>query len=199
VAKQKPEAKPKLSPEEEIEFIKTAPIAKVAAYFGGDLEMAVQLRVDQAVDETYRKLGKTRSDLDITVRPIQPLGNLYGFASVTIGSIKIEDFKIVANKDGALFVGMPSKPDKSSVTGYRNTVTIDKAFQYDFNAAVIREYRAAVEQTHSRANNQRTTRDMQPPPRISDQMARATKDAERANATRPTREKGRAKVARDDR
>ena len=64
-----------------------------------------------------------KDEMDISVRLIVPQGNLYGFASVTIGGVTVDDFKIVENKDGELFVGMPSKPDKTSKTGYRNTKT----------------------------------------------------------------------------
>ena len=59
--------------------------------------------------------------LDVTARPIEPKGNLVGFASLKINdSFVIEDFKILQSDKG-LFVGMPSKPDKSSPTGYRDT------------------------------------------------------------------------------
>ena len=159
--------------------------------------MAVQLRVDEAVDETYRKLGKTRTDMEISVRPIEPQGNLYGFASVTLGSIRIDDFRIVENKEGELFVGLPSKPDKTSATGYRNIVQIDKEFRYDFNAAVLREYRAAVEQSRSRAANLRTMPEK--PERMADQLKRAGQEASKANAARPPKEKGKEKEKRDDR
>jgi len=195
--KPKSEPKPELTAEEEMEFMRTAPIAEVAAYLGGDLDLAVQLRIDAVVDETYRKLGKTRSDMEISIRPIEPQGNLYGFASVTIGSIRIDDFKIVENKDGELFVGLPSKPDKTSTTGYRNTVHVDKEFRYDFNAAVLREYRATVEQARSRADNLRTAPDK--PERMADQLKKAGQEASKANAARPTKEKGKEKVKRDDR
>ena len=74
------------------------------------------------------------TDIEISIRPITPVGNLHGFAAIKIGSIKIDDFKIVKNKNGDLFIGMPSKPDKTSDSGYRNTVVIDKDQQADFNA-----------------------------------------------------------------
>ena len=189
-------AKKSLSVEEEIAMIKEAPIEDVAAYLRVDLETAVKLRVDKAVSDTYDKIaarqGVIAEDLyakwaaeqgqavmDITVRPIEPQGNLYGFASVTVGGIKIDDFKIVENKDGELFVGMPSKPDKTSKTGYRNTVFVDKDFKDDFSAAVIGKYNAAV-QAHNREDK---------PERMADQMAKAKKEADRHNAALPPKDK----------
>jgi DNA-binding cell septation regulator SpoVG len=121
-------------------LLKSAPIKELADYIGIDIDLAVQLRVDEAVSVTYRKLGKQRSDMDIAVWPITPQGNLYGFASVTVSGIRIDDFKILGNKNGDLFVGMPSKPDKTSYTGYRDTVQIVKNFRYDFNYVVIDKY-----------------------------------------------------------
>jgi len=59
--------------------------------------------------------------LEVTARPITPIGNLVGFASVKFNDcFVVEDFKILQNDKG-MFVGMPSKPDKSNNTGYRDT------------------------------------------------------------------------------
>ena len=59
--------------------------------------------------------------LDVSVRAIQPMGNLLGFASVKFNDcFVVEDFKILQTDKG-LYVGMPSKPDKTSRTGYRDT------------------------------------------------------------------------------
>ena len=158
---------------EYMHLLKNAPIAELAAYIGKDLDAAVALRVEAARAETTPKM-------DISVRPIEPQGNLYGFASVTVGGIKIDDFKIVENKDGELFVGMPSKPDKSSNTGYRNTVYVDKDFKEEFTAAVIGKYNAAV-QAHTREGK---------PERMADQVAKASKEAEKHNAALPPKDKG---------
>ena len=193
-------AKKSLSVEEEIAMIKEAPIEDVAAYLRVDLETAVKLRVDQAVSDTYDKIaarqGVIAEDLyakwaaeqgqavmDITVRPIEPQGNLYGFASVTVNGIRIDDFKIVENKDGELFVGMPSKPDKKSDTGYRNTVFVDKDSRDDFNAAVIGKYHEAVEKAQTRAAS------LNKPERMADQVAKAQKEAEKHNAALPPKYK----------
>ena len=156
-------------------YLREAEIAKFADFAGISIDEAVKIRVEQAVAEATPKM-------EITARPITPQGNLYGFASVTIGGVRVDDFKIVENKDGELFVGMPSKPDKSSQTGYRNTVHVDKDFKDDFSAAVIGAYHSAVEQAKDRAASMKTAPDK--PPRIADQMAKAEKEAERHNTGR---------------
>lgn len=59
--------------------------------------------------------------LDVSVRAIEPKGNLLGFANVKFNDcFVVEDFKILQTDKG-LYVGMPSKSDKSSKTGYRDT------------------------------------------------------------------------------
>ena len=196
----------KMTAEEEHEFMQTAPIKEVADYLGGDLDLAVKLRVDIAVEDTYDKIAaregviaqdlygkwaaeQEQADMEISVRPITPQGNLYGFASVTIAGIKIDDFKIVENKEGELFVGMPSKPDKSSNTGYRNTVFVDKDYKEDFNAVVIGKYNEAVEQAQTRAANLKAAPEKQPE-RMADQIAKAKKEADKHNAALPQQEKG---------
>jgi len=135
---------------------------------------------DQAEYIRKQAAAEAIAKMDITVRPIEPQGNLYGFASVTVAGIKIDDFKIVENKDGEKFVGMPSKPDKKSETGYRNTVFVDKDIKEEFTAAVVGKYNAAI-QAHNRADK---------PERIADQAAKAQKEADKHNADRPPKEKG---------
>lgn len=59
--------------------------------------------------------------LDVTARLIEPKGNLVGFASLKLNDcFVIDDFKILQSDKG-IFVGMPSKPDKTSKSGYRDT------------------------------------------------------------------------------
>jgi len=199
------ETKATLSVEEEMDMIRNAPIEEVAKYFNGDLNMAVQMRVDTAVEDTYDKVASrqgviaediykqwsaelAQNNMDISVRPIEQRDNLYGFASVTVGGIKVDDFKIVTNKEGELFVGMPSKPDKSSKTGYRNTVSVDKDTRDDFNAAVIEKYHEAVEKAQTRAANLKSVPAKQPE-RMADQLANAKKQADKHNAELPVKEK----------
>ena len=81
-----------------LRLLKSGPITEFAEYIGGDLEMAVQLRIDQAVEDTYDKIAARRgviaqdiykkwaaeqdkTTMEVTVRPIVPQGNLYGFAN----------------------------------------------------------------------------------------------------------------------
>lgn len=207
---------PKLSVDEELEMIRSAPIEEVAAYIGGDLNLAVQLRVDTAVEDTYDKVAARQGaiaediykkwaaeqnavlpQLHVTVRPIEQQGNLHGFASVTAMGITVHDFKIVENKDGELFVGMPSKPDKSSKTGYRNTAFVEKGYKSAFDDAVIREYYAVREQVKSIAPKEQTVQDK--PPRMADQIAKAGRAAAKENAARPTPDKEKKTVARNER
>jgi DNA-binding cell septation regulator SpoVG len=166
---------------DQADFIMNAPIAQVASHLGMDIDEAVKMRVEAAVASAPPKM-------DITVRPIEPQGSLYGFASVSVGNIRIDDFKVVKNKDGELFVGMPSKPDKKSESGYRNTVFIDKDYKEDFNMAVIDKYLATVDRAHDRAAK---------PESIADQAAKAAKEADKHNAALPPKEK--STKARGDR
>jgi len=167
-------------------YLKEAPIADFAKFAGIELDEAVKRRVDAAVADA-------RPKMDIAVRPMEPQGSLYGFASVTVGGIKMDDFKIMLNKDGEFFVGMPSKPDSKSQSGYRSTVFIEKDFKGDFNTAVIGAYHTAVEQAQSRAANLRPAPEK--PPKIADQMAKAAEDAAKDNAGHTAPAKSRTKNA----
>ena len=79
--------------------------------------------------------------LDVSVRVIEPVKNLMGFASVKFNDcFVVEDFKILQSDKG-LYVGMPSKPDKSSRTGYRDTVKpITKEFREELHGAILEAY-----------------------------------------------------------
>jgi DNA-binding cell septation regulator SpoVG len=162
-------------------IIKHAPIMELVEFTGVSIDEAVQMRVAALLEAAPPKL-------EVTARPIEPQGNLYGFASVTVGGIRIDDFKIVADKDGKLFVGMPSKPDKSSKTGYRNTVHVDKDVREDFTKAVLGAHYDAVERVMERAANMRAAPDK--PERMADQVAKAGKEAEKHNAALPPQDKG---------
>lgn len=166
-------------------YLHDAPIAELAEFAGVSVDEAVKMRVAAA-------LAETPPTMDITARPIEPKGNLLGFASVKIGPLTIDDFKIVENKDGDLFVGTPSKPDKGSTTGYRPTVWIDKDSKEDFNKQVLGVYHSAVEQAQSKAANLRSAPENEG---IEAQMQAAQKQADRANAARPP--KAKKEVARD--
>ena len=61
---------------EYMHYLKTAPIAEFAAYAGIDIDEAVNRRVAAAIVDAAIK---ENTPMDITVRPIEPQGNLYGF------------------------------------------------------------------------------------------------------------------------
>lgn len=128
--------------------------------------------------------------LDVTARPIEPKGNLVGFASLRINdSFVIDDFKILQSEKG-IFVGMPSKPDKTSKTGYRDTARpITKEFRAELTEAVTAAYHAEVEKIQARAA-------AIPAPEkqsIPKQIAEGKKQAAKENAARPASSKGKAK------
>lgn len=82
--------------------------------------------------------------LDVTIRPIAPMGNLLAFANVTIGDcFKIDGFRICSGENG-LYVNMPSTQDKQGK--WRDVcwpVTAD--FRKQLNDALIEGYGQAIE------------------------------------------------------
>jgi len=131
--------------------------------------------------------------LDVTARPIEPKGNLVGFASLKINdSFVIDDFKILQSDNG-IFVGMPSKPDRNSKTGYRDTARpITKEFRAELTEAVKTAYHEALEKLQSRA----AAVPSKEKPSIQKQLADSGKQAAKDNAARPVPEKsGKAKNA----
>lgn len=127
--------------------------------------------------------------LDISVRPIEPKGNLLGFASLKINdSFVIDDFKVLQSDKG-LFVGMPSKPDRNSKTGYRDTARpITKEFRAELTEAVTTAYHEAVEKLQARAATIPAADGGRQPEKqsIQKQLSNGEKQAARDNATRPT-------------
>lgn len=118
--------------------------------------------------------------LDVSTRPIEPKGNLVGFASVKFNdAFVVEDFKILQSDKG-LFVGMPSKPDKSSKTGYRDTAKpITADFRKELTEAVITAYHAEVEKLKAR------TAAAPEKQSIPEQLSEGKKQAEKEQAARP--------------
>lgn len=161
---------------EERHYLFDAPISELAERAGVSVDEAVKLRVMAMV-----KLAPPK--MEITVRPVEPQGNLYGFARITVGGITINDFKIVENKDGELFVGMPSRPDGKG--GYRSMAYVDKDIREEFNAAVIGEYHATVKWVQAKAAA------LKDKPRMAEQMEKAGKQAAEHNAAHsaPAKEK----------
>ena len=70
-----------------------APIQELADAQGISIDEAVQLRVE-------KNLEAAEVPIEVSVRPIEPQGKLIGFASVNIGGIVIDDFKVVNGKNG---------------------------------------------------------------------------------------------------
>lgn len=124
--------------------------------------------------------------LEVTARLIEPKGNLMGFASLKINdSFVIDDFKILQSDKG-IFVGMPSKPDRNSKTGYRDTARpITKEFRAELTEAVTSAYHAEVEKLQARAAVPSKGK-----PSIQKQLADGGKQAAKDNAARPAPEKG---------
>ena len=83
--------------------------------------------------------------LDVSVRVIEPVKNLMGFASVKFNDcFVVENLKIVQGSKG-LFVGMPSQPDGKG--GYRDMAyPVTKEFREQLNTAVLQAYEAKLEQ-----------------------------------------------------
>lgn len=121
--------------------------------------------------------------LDVTVHPIEPKGNLLGFASVKINDcFVVKDFRILKSDKG-LFVGMPNKPDKSSETGYRDTAKpITGDFRKQLFGAILGAYSAEIDrsQTVSKAQER---------PSVMQQLKAGTEQATKENAARLPREK----------
>lgn len=160
-----------------------APIAELAESQGISIDEAVKLRVEKNLEEAPVPVS-------VTVRPIEPQGKLLGFASVSVGGVVVDDFKVVDGKNG-VFLGAPSKPDPGSRYGYRTTARVtDRRLQAQLDAAAAEGYNAAVEKLVARAEAVR-------PAPIREQMARAARAADRANHERPAPDKSRE--VRDDR
>ncbi|MFR3264402.1 MAG: septation protein SpoVG family protein [Oscillospiraceae bacterium] len=168
--------------EEMRRLIFEAPIAELAESQGISIDEAVQLRVE-------KNLEAAEVPIEVTVRPIEKQGKTMGFASVNIGGMVVDDFRVIDGKNG-VFLGAPSKPDPTSRTGYRSTARVmDRHLQERLDAAA-QGYTQAVEKLIARAEALR-------PAPIKEQMAKAAKEAGKENAARPTPAKG--KEARDDR
>ncbi len=127
--------------------------------------------------------------LDVTARAIDPIKNLVGFATVKFNDcFVVEDFKILTGANG-LYVGMPSKPDKSSPSGYRETskpITAD--FRKQLHGAILGAYEKAVEKLQARA----AAVQQAPPPEkksIKEQLENGVKQAAKENAARPPKER----------
>ena len=117
--------------------------------------------------------------LDVSVRVIEPVKNLMGFASVKFNDcFVVENLKIVQGSKG-LFLGMPSQPDGKG--GYRDMAyPVTKEFREQLNTAVLQAYEAKLEQMAERGSVGRAS--------ISDQLKAGKAAAEQAKAERPPKE-----------
>jgi DNA-binding cell septation regulator SpoVG len=140
-----------------------------------------------------QETAATPLTMDATVRLIEPTNNLLGFANVTFnGAVTVTDFKVLKDKDGNLFVGMPSKPDPGSRTGYAATARITGAdAKQQLTGAVITEYYAAVEKLQARA----AAFSAEKPAPIKEQYDKAGKEAAAHNAALPPQTAGKDKNA----
>ena len=113
------------------------------------------------------------------MRPIDPIKNLVGFATVKLNDcFVVEDFKILQSDKG-LYVGMPSKPDKTSRTGYRDTAKpITGDFRKQLQGTILEAYSAEIGRLRAVAAAQER-------PSIKDQLEAGAKEA----AARPPKEK----------
>ena len=160
-----------------------APIAELAESQGISIDEAAKLRVEKSIEAAPLPI-------EVTVRPIEPMGSLLGYASVNIGGIVVDDFKVVDGKNG-MFLSPPSKESNRTRSGYRATTRVtSRALQERLDALTVDAYNAAVEELVAKAEALR-------PAPIREQMAQAAQAADKANAERPAPDKG--KEARDDR
>lgn len=135
-------------------------------------------------------------DFTVSVRPIEPKGNLLAFASVCFGnSFVVDDFKVLQSEK-SLFVGMPSKPDRSSASGYRDTAKpITAEFRATLTGAVVAAYHAAIEKLQNRAAVEAPAAEK---PSIKEQLEAGAKQAaeETSEQTAPAKRKKAAKEER---
>lgn len=133
--------------------------------------------------------GGSGLKLDVTARLIDPIRNMVGFATVKINDcFVVEDFKILQSDKG-LYVGMPSKPDKSSRTGYRETAKpITSGFYKELQEKVLSAYEQEIEKLQARIA---AARQALPPEKtsIKSQLEAGTKMAAKENAARAPKEK----------
>lgn len=133
--------------------------------------------------------GGSGLKLEVAARPIEPIKNLVGFASVKINDcFVVEDFKILQSDKG-LFVGMPSKPDKGSKYGYRDTAKpITAEFRKELHGAILEAYQQEIEKLQARAAAVRQS----PPPEkesIKGQLEAGAKKAAKEKAAHTPKEK----------
>lgn len=114
-----------------------APIAELAESQGISIDEAVKLRVEKSIEAAPLPI-------EVTVRPIEPMGSLRGYPSVNIGGIVVDDFKVVDGKNG-MFLSPPSKESNRTRSGYRATTRVtSRALQERLDALTVDAYNAAA-------------------------------------------------------
>ena len=93
-----------------------APIQELADSQGISIDDAVKLRVEKSLEAAPLPI-------EVSVRPIEPMGKLLGYASVNIGGVVVDDFKVVDGKNG-IFLIAPSKEAPGTRSGYRSTARV---------------------------------------------------------------------------
>ena len=145
-----------------------APIQELADSQGISIDEAVKLRVEKSLEAAPLPI-------EVSVRPIEPMGKLLGYASVNIGGVVVDDFKVVDGKNG-IFLSAPSKEAPGTRSGYRSTARVmNRALQERLDSLTVEAYRQAVERLVARAEAVR-------PAPIREQMAKAAQEADKANA-----------------
>ena len=93
-----------------------APIQELADSQGISIDDAVKLRVEKSLEAAPLPI-------EVSVRPIEPMGKLLGYASINIGGVVVDDFKVVDGKNG-IFLSAPSKEAPGTRSGYRSTARV---------------------------------------------------------------------------
>jgi DNA-binding cell septation regulator SpoVG len=141
---------------------------------------------NEAAAKTYAPL-----EMEASVRlPIEQQKNLLGFANITFnGALTVTDFKVLQDKEGNLFVGMPSK----AVGGKYSPTTWIKGDEAkaQLQNTVLTAYYGAVEKLKARAAQLTGEK----PAPIADQVEKAGKEAAEHNAGRSAPPKGKDKNA----
>ena len=123
--------------------------------------------------------------LDVSVRLVEPKDNLLGFASVMVNNaIVIDDFSIVQGDNG-IFAGMPSKPDPTRDSGYKQIVRPMGGFYNQLSKQIEQAYHAQVEkiQAHAKAHV-KYAKSREGDKSIKKDIAEGKKQAEKENAAR---------------
>ncbi len=104
--------------------------------------------------------------LEVRARPIKPLGNLMGYASVTVnGCLAIDGIKGVTGKNG-LFASMPSTKDGNGQ--YKDVCfPVTAEFRQQLHQAVVAEYQHSLQRIQEAAQQARPQQEQQAEPAMA--------------------------------